>query len=175
MNIIHKALLISITTFLFVLNGCTAKDESNNPSAKKSTPVYNNINNPKDFGKYFVLEKRKISQSEVNDVVKKISEINPSLMSNSSSAPRNSNGNFIFSDLNLNEFFNVNQIKLQGAHIQEGELSFDRIDLSGIKIKNSLNETLSFKKITIISPKLETTELILLALQDQKIKEGRHK
>lgn len=175
MNITHKALLISITTFLFVLNGCTAKDESNNPSAKKSTPVYNNINNPKDFGKYFVLEKRKISQSEVNDVVKKISEVNPSLMSNSSSAPRNSNGNFIFSDLNLNEFFNVNQIKLQGAHIQKGELSFDRIDLSGIKIKNSLNETLSFKKITIISPKLETTELILLALQDQKIKESNFK
>ena len=80
MNITHKALLISITTFLFVLNGCTAKDESNNPSAKKSTPVYNNINNPKDFGKYFVLEKRKISQSEVNDVVKKISEFNPSLI-----------------------------------------------------------------------------------------------
>ena len=175
MNIAHKALLISITTLLFVLNGCTAKDKSNNPSAKKSAPIYNNINNPKDFGKYFVLEKRKISQSEVNEVIKKISEVNPSLMSNSTFAPRNSNGNFIFKDLNVSEFFKINQIKLQGAHIQEGELSFDRIDLSGIKIKNSLNESLSLKKITIISPKLETTGLILLALQDQKTKESKIK
>ena len=175
MNIAHKALLISITTLLFVLNGCTAKDKSNNPSAKKSAPIYNNINNPKDFGKYFVLEKRKISQSEVNEVIKKISEVNPSLMFDTSSAPRNSNGNFIFKDLNVSEFFKINQIKLQGAHIQEGELSFDRIDLSGIKIKNSLNESLSLKKITIISPKLETTGLILLALQDQKTKESKIK
>ena len=129
MKIAHKALLVSITSFLFVLSGCTAKDKSNNPSAKKSTPIHNTINNAKDFGKYFVLEKRKISQSEFNDVSKKISEINPSLMPNSLSASGNSDGNFIFNEPNLNEFFNVNQIKLQGAHIQEGELSFDRIDL----------------------------------------------
>ena len=71
MKIAHKALLVSITSFLFVLSGCTAKDKSNNPSAKKSTPIHNNINNSKDFGKYFILEKRKISQSEFNDVLKK--------------------------------------------------------------------------------------------------------
>jgi len=175
MKIAHKALLVSITSFLFVLSGCTAKDKSNNPSAKKSTPIHNTINNAKDFGKYFILEKRKISQSEFNDVLKKISEINPSLMTNSLPASRNSDGNFIFNEPNLNEFFNVNQIKLLGAHIQEGELYFDRIDLSGIKIKNSSNETLSFKKITIISPKLETAGLILLALQDKKIKESNFK
>ncbi|MDG1126708.1 MAG: hypothetical protein P8N18_03700 [Hellea sp.] len=175
MKIADKALLVSITLFLLVLSGCTAKDKSNDPSAKKSTPIHNNINNAKDFGKYFILEKRKISHSEFNDVLKKILEINPSLMANSLSAPRNSDGNFIFNEPNLNEFFNVNQIKLQGAHIQEGELYFDRIDLSGIKIKNSSNETLSFKKITIISPKLETVRLILLALHDKKIKQSNFK
>ena len=71
MKIAHKALLVSITSFLFVLSGCTAKDKSNNPSAKKSTPIHNNINNAEDIGKYFILEKRKISQSEFNDILKK--------------------------------------------------------------------------------------------------------
>ena len=85
--------------------------KSNNHSAKKSTPIHNNINNAKDFGKYFILEKRKISQSEFNYVSKKISEINPSLMPNSLSASGNSDGNFIFNEPNLNEFFSVNQIK----------------------------------------------------------------
>ncbi|MBT5836342.1 MAG: hypothetical protein HOH76_04075 [Hellea sp.] len=77
MKIAHKALLVSITSFLFVLSGCTAKDKSNNPSAKKSTPIHNTINNAKDFGKYFILEKGKYRSLNLMMYQKKYQRLTP--------------------------------------------------------------------------------------------------
>ena len=176
MNIAQKILIIYVVILLFLLGGCTAQDKSNNPSAKKSTIIYNDISNFESFEKYFVLKEREISETEINNVIKAISAINPNLLSTSSSVPENSNGNFVFNNPTLNKSLTIKQIKLQGAHMQKGILSFDRIDLSDIKFESRSNEAISVENITIISPKLETANLILLSLQDsQKTKENEFK
>ena len=176
MNIAQKILIIYVAILLFLLGGCTAQDKSNNPSAKKSTIIYNDISNFESFEKYFVLKEREISETEINNVIKAISAINPNLLSTSSSVPENSNGNFVFNNPTLNKSLTIKQIKLQGAHMQKGILSFDRIDLSDIKFESRSNEAISVENITIISPKLETANLILLSLQDsQKTKENEFK
>ena len=68
-----KILLIYVAILLFLLGGCTAQDKSNNPSAKKSTIIYNDISNFESFEKYFVLKEREISETEINNVIKAIS------------------------------------------------------------------------------------------------------